>query len=214
MLRKIRATITALAAVSLLGAAAVATTTGTASADESWARAALRSADGTRIGTVAFTDEESSDHTEVTVDLRRATGTALDAFHGLHIHANDNSANGDGCIADPAQPSTTWFVSADGHWKHNPTELHGHHAGDLPSVFVNADGTASMRFVVDKLTPAEVIGRAVVLHAGADNFGNVPVGTNADQYTPGVTALAKTQATGNAGDRFACGVVTESGDSG
>src|SRR6185295_15501578 len=127
--------------------------------------------------------------TEVEVRLRRAVG--VEAFHGFHIHANDVSANGDGCIADPAQPSATWFVSADGHWKHVAAELHGHHAGDLPSVFVNADGTARVRFNVDKLTPAEVIGRAVVLHAGPDNFGNVPVGPAADQYTAGATALAK-----------------------
>ena len=51
------------------------------------------------------------------------------------------------------------------------------------------------------------VGRAVVLHAGPDNFGNVPVGTGADQYIAGATALAKTQATGNAGDRFGCGVI-------
>jgi len=74
-------------------------------------------------------------------------------------------------------------------------------------VYVNADGSATIEFDVDKLTPREVVGRAVVLHAGPDNFGNVPVGAGADQYTPGATALAKTQATGNAGDRFACGVI-------
>ena len=209
MLKTIRVSIASLAAAGLVGAAAVATTTGTAAAHESWARASLRSADGTRIGTVAFADDESSDQTAVTVRLRNAAGTALEAFHGLHIHANDNTANGDGCIADPTASSTTWFVSADGHWKHDPTELHGSHAGDLPSVFVNGGGTASMRFVVDKPTPDEVVGRAVVLHAGRDNFGNVPVGTAADPYTPGATALAKTQATGNAGDRLACGVIAE-----
>ena len=141
----------------------------------------------------------------MTVNLRRAS--ALVGFHGLHIHANDVSSNGDGCIADASQPSNTWFVSADGHWKHDPSEVHGQHAGDLPSVFVNSDGTASIEFDVDKLTSSEVIGRAVVLHAGPDNFGNVPVGATPDQYTPGATALAKTQATGNAGDRFACGVI-------
>jgi Cu-Zn family superoxide dismutase len=128
-------------------------------------------------------------------------------FHGLHIHANDVTSNGDGCIADATQPSATWFVSADGHWKHDPAELHGQHAGDLPSVYVNADGSASIEFDVDKLRPSEVVGRAVVLHVGPDNFGNVPVGAGADQYTPGATALAKTQATGNAGDRYACGVI-------
>jgi Cu-Zn family superoxide dismutase len=188
-----------------LSAAAVALTAGAAAAHEPWASATLRSADGSRVGTVVFSDHRPSDRTEVTVHLRRAAG--INAFHGIHIHANDVAANGDGCVADPGQPSATWFVSADGHWKHDPTELHGSHAGDLPSVYVNGNGGARMQFVIDKLTPEEVIGRAVVLHVGPDNFGNVPVGPGADQYTAGPTALAKTQGTGNAGDRYACGVV-------
>ena len=39
-------------------------------------------------------------------------------IHGLHVHvhANDNPANGDGCIADLAQPANTHFLSADGHY--------------------------------------------------------------------------------------------------
>jgi Cu-Zn family superoxide dismutase len=165
----------------------------------------LRSADGAPVGTVTFVDEKHGDETEITVHLRRSS--LLAGFHGLHVHANDVSSNGEGCIADAAQPSSTWFVSADGHWKHDPAELHGQHAGDLPSVYVNADGSASIEFDVDKLAPREVVGRAVVLHVGSDNFANVPVGAGTDQYTPGATALAKTQATGNAGDRFACGVI-------
>lgn len=205
MRNKIRATIAGVAAAGLFGAAAVAFTAETAGAHERWAQASLRSADGTRLGSVSFADDHDSDFTAVTIWLRNAA--AVEAFHGIHIHANDTTANGAGCIADPTQPSSTWFVSADGHWKKDPTELHGHHAGDLPSVFVNADGTAKLRFVVDKLTPRQVVGRAVILHAGPDNFGNVPVGTGADQYTAGATAVAKTQATGNAGDRFGCGVI-------
>lgn len=208
MQHKIRATVGVLAAAGAIGALVVASTGGPAGAHEQWAKASLRAADGSRVGGVAFTGDHHSDHTKVTVTLRRAGD--LETFHGLHIHANDVATNGVGCIADPTQPSATWFVSADGHWKHDPTELHGHHAGDLPSVFVNGDGTASVRFDIDKLTPAAVVGRAVVLHAGPDNFGNVPVGPNADQYTAGPTALAKTQATGNAGDRFVCGVISRS----
>jgi Cu-Zn family superoxide dismutase len=203
---KIRTRIAALAAAGALGAVGVVAMSGTADAHGRWAQATLRSADGTRIGTVDFGGDRHSDSTEVTVRLRRAS--ALTEFHGLHIHANDAATNGDGCIADPAQPANTWFVSADGHWKHVATETHGHHAGDLPSVFVNGDGTASVEFEVDKLTPNEVVGRAVVLHAGADNFGNVPVGIAADQYTAvSADATTKTQNTGNAGDRFACGVI-------
>jgi Cu-Zn family superoxide dismutase len=203
----IRATLAVLAAAAAVSGGAVLTSAGSAAAHGRWAQASLRGADGTRVGHVTFAGGRHSEHTEVTVHLRSAS--AVEAFHGLHIHANDIPANGNGCIADPTQPSATWFVSADGHWKHDPTELHGGHAGDLPSVFVNADGTATMRFAVDKLTPEEVIGRAVVLHAGPDNFGNVPVGPGADQYTPGSTALAKTQSTGNAGDRIACGVIAQ-----
>jgi Cu-Zn family superoxide dismutase len=193
------------AAAGVFGVAAAVTSSTAAGAHERWASATLRTADGSRIGTVAFADERHSDETEITVRVRRSS--VLTGFHGFHIHANDVSTNGDGCIADPAQPSATWFLSADGHWKHDPGELHGQHAGDLPSVYVNDDGSASMQFDVDKLTPSEVAGRVVVLHASPDNFGNVPVGTLADQYTAGPTALAKTQATGNAGDRFACGVI-------
>jgi superoxide dismutase, Cu-Zn family len=202
----IRAKLGALAAAGALGAVAVVSTTGAAGAHERWAHATLRAADGSRVGSVSFVDERHSDETEIRVKLRES-GT-INGFHGLHIHANDVSSNGDGCIADAGQPSATWFVSADGHWKHDPAELHGQHAGDLPSVYVNADGSASIEFDVDKLTPSEVVGRAVVLHVGADNFGNVPVGAGSDQYTPGATALAKTQATGNAGDRYACGVIS------
>jgi Cu-Zn family superoxide dismutase len=53
------------------------------------------------------------------------------------------------------------------------------------------------------------VGRAVVLHAGPDNFGNVPVGAVSDQYAPNSTsATEKTVKTGNAGDRVACGLIT------
>ena len=51
-------------------------------------------------------------------------------------------------------------------------------------------------------------GKAVILHAKADNFGNVPTGTAANQYTPnGPEATDLTARTGNASDRVACGLV-------
>ena len=203
---RIRTMLTAVLAAGAISTSLIAVTADRGTANTPWANAALRTADGTRIGTVYFATDGA--RTAVTVRIPRATGVAPNAFHAMHIHANDVTTNGDGCVADATQPSTTWFVSADTHWKRDPAELHGTHAGDLPSVYVNSDGTTSTRYVVDKLTPAEVVGRAVILHAGRDNFGNVPVGTADEQYTPGLTALAKTQGTGNAGDRFACGLVT------
>jgi superoxide dismutase, Cu-Zn family len=189
--------------------AAISTNTTSADATRPFARARLFDASGHRVGTVAFVDDSQSPNTIVFISLRPGSGVSASRYHGIHIHANDVATNGEGCVADGSAASNTWFVSADGHWKHDPTELHGNHAGDLPSPFVNADGSARLRTIVDKIGPDEVVGRAVILHAGPDNFGNVPVGPALDQYTANaVDATTKTQATGNAGDRVACGVVT------
>jgi Cu-Zn family superoxide dismutase len=128
-------------------------------------------------------------------------------FHGFHIHANDNPANGDGCIADPAQPANTHFVSADGHW--NPTgATHGGHAGDMPSPLVLDNGTAFLGFTNQIDSLSDVVGRAVILHDGADNFGNIPLGAALNQYTANAQdAITLTGNTGNAGNRIACGLI-------
>ena len=129
-------------------------------------------------------------------------------FHGFHVHANDNPANGIGCVADPLAAPATWFVSADGHLMH-AGEVHGGHSGDMPSLHLDSDGTAETTFAIDRIDVGELDGRVVILHAGADNFGNVPVGTMPNQYTansPDASGL--TGRTGNAGDRVACGEIT------
>lgn len=177
----------------------------TADAHSRSAKARLATADGTNIGTVEFKSDDG--HTEVRVRLAAAPG--LDAFHGFHIHANDVVANGEGCIADPAALPSTWFVSADGHYNPAVTTTHAHHGGDMPVVYVNADGTVETRFRLDTVSPSELDGRVVVLHAGPDNYANIPLGTTATQYAANsVDATTATSKTGNAGDRIACGVIT------
>jgi Cu-Zn family superoxide dismutase len=109
-------------------------------------------------------------------------------FHGFHIHAV-------GKCEGPA------FTSAGGHLKVDP-QTHGSHAGDMPSLLVNADGTASAAFETDRFTLRQLRdadGAAVMVHAGPDNFANIP-----PRYgTPDQTTLD----TGDSGDRVACGVV-------
>ena len=184
----------------LIGGLITSTTVG---ADSKSAKAILATATGASLGSVEFKTERG--HTEVRVRLVGAPG--VDAFHGFHIHANDVATNGDGCVADPSAAASTWFASADGHY--NPTgQTHSHHVGDMPVVYVNADGSVETRFRIDKINPGDLSGKVVILHAGADNFGNIPLGVGATQYTANsADATTATAKTGNAGDRVACGVI-------
>ncbi len=192
-------------ATTTAGAAAAASTS-TSKAPET--KASLLAADQSPAGTVTFTAAPGG--TEVDVKLVANKAVKTGTFHGIHVHANDDPANGEGCKADPAMPAPTWFTAVDGHLKAG-TATHLDHTGDFPSVLVGKDGTASLRFTTDRFTPTEVVGKAVVLHASPDNFGNVPTGTLPDQYTANAeAATTKTSGTGNAGDRMACGLITRS----
>ena len=179
-----------------------------ASADTAEFSAKLRDPEGRVVGTVEFRVGHDAMH--VDAKLRRNRYVEANAFHGFHVHANDNPANGRGCVADPSAPSSTWFVSADGHLSASG-QTHGEHSGDLPSPLVMADGTARLRFSTDRITPEVLRGKAVILHDMPDNFGNVPLGTGPTDYTRNSPAATeRTAATGNAGDRVACGLLHRS----
>lgn len=189
-------------------AAGVITTAAAATDDTaSSALSTLRLADGTEIGSAAF--DEQDDHVRVQVSLHvPVDATAVDTFHGFHVHANDDPANGDGCQADPAAEPSEWFVSADGHLKQEG-QLHGGHDGDMVPLLLGSDGRAEATFTLEGIDVDGLDGRVVVVHAGPDNLGNVPVGSEPNQYTANSPeAVDRTQATGNAGDRIACGEIT------
>jgi Cu-Zn family superoxide dismutase len=158
---------------------------GTSGAASSVARAELRDASGVVVGEVVFKRREGEIVGQAEVQL--PTGGA--EFHGFHIHAN---ADGLGCVA-PA------FTSVGGHWD-DGTHTHGAHLGDLPVLMRDASGHAEAEVVVGKLTPDDIIGRAVIVHVGADNYANIP----ALYGTPDANTTLKT---GDAGGRYACGVI-------
>ena len=131
------------------------------------------------IGEATF--EQSGDKVKVAIFVQ---GLKAGQEHGLHIHEKGDCSSGDG-------------MSAGGHF--NPHgKPHGNpggmerHAGDLPSLKANKDGRANVQVEVDMISvtpgPGSIVGRAVVVHADPDDF--------------------KTQPTGNAGARLACGVIT------
>jgi len=84
-------------------------------------------------------------------------------------------------IGDPNDP----FKAAGEHW--NPdNQPHGNHAGDFPVLFSN-NGRAEMCFFTNRFKPVDVIGKAVIIHQNPDDY--------------------RTQPSGNAGKRLACGVI-------
>nr|WP_053000436.1 superoxide dismutase family protein [Sphingomonas sp. Y57] len=106
--------------------------------------------------------------------------------HAVHVHTTGTCTGPD-------------FTSAGGHW--NPEKKqHGHdnpagaHMGDMPNMTVGSDGTGELRTVIKGgmlaggATPLlDADGAAVVVHAAADDYKSDP--------------------TGNAGGRLACGVI-------
>jgi superoxide dismutase, Cu-Zn family len=118
-------------------------------------------------------------------------------FHGFHVHATG--------LCDAAAP-TGPFTTAGGHYA-GALPNHGDHAGDMPSLLVTADGHAWTSFLTDRFTLDELRdgdGSAVMVHAGKDNFANIPPRyTSAGVAGPDATTLA----TGDAGGRVACGVI-------
>ena len=111
-------------------------------------------------------------------------GLAPGSTHAFHIHEK-----GDCSAAD--------FTSAGGHF--NPTaQPHGraaqgmHHMGDSDNLVADAKGVARVDahfkgVVIGGGALNDVLGKAVIVHAGADDY--------------------TTQPTGNAGGRIACGVI-------
>ncbi|MFD0975187.1 superoxide dismutase family protein [Salinimicrobium gaetbulicola] len=133
-------------------------------------------------GTVTFTQENE----EVTMT---AEFTGLkEGMHAIHLHEKADCSAEDG-------------TSAGGHW--NPTfEDHGewgsqkgYHRGDIGNFDVNAEGKGSITFTTDQWCigcdddKKNIIGKAVIVHDGVDDFTSQPSGA--------------------AGTRIGCGVIKD-----
>ena len=159
---------------------------GAAPADKRTARATLVNAAGETVGAVRFERRGRSRALRVTVRARRLAP----GFHGLHVHA----------VGACEAPS---FLSAGPHL--NPAAAgHPSHAGDMPPLLATRGGRAESAFTTDRFSLADLRdadGSAVIVHALPDNHANIPT----ERYDPDPDAT--TLATGDSGDRVACGRV-------
>ncbi len=148
----------------------------------------------------------------VTVDLKTSTGqdagTATFApakDNGIAIHLKlKNLPAGEHAVHIHEHPmcDAPDFKTAGGHFnpdakKHGTENPMGHHNGDLPhNVTAGADGTAKANFHVSYLSLNPTAANSLFANGGT----SIMVHEKADDM--------KTDPTGNAGGRIACGVIT------
>ncbi|MCG4273314.1 superoxide dismutase[Cu-Zn] [Acetobacter senegalensis] len=143
----------------------------------------LQGADGAAHGTIKVTEAPNG------VLLRVEAKGLTPGWHGLHFHEKGS--------CEPPK-----FTSAGGHIHTAKPVVHGllhegaNDAGDLPNLYVAADGTATV----------ELYSSLVSLNAGGKHpalldadGSSVVIHANPDDYT--------TQPIGGAGDRVACAVI-------
>ena len=133
-------------------------------------------------GTVTFSEENGE--VTMTADVMGLP----EGMHAIHLHENADCSAEDGS-------------SAGGHW--NPTfedhgewgDANGYHRGDIGNFDVNAEGNGSITFTTDQWCigceddKKNIIGKAVVIHDGVDDFTSQPSGA--------------------AGTRIGCGEITQ-----
>ncbi|SDH20374.1 superoxide dismutase family protein [Pelagibacterium luteolum] len=111
-------------------------------------------------------------------------GLPSDQWVAFHVHetGNCNHETDHESAGDHFNPSTV---------EHGYLTETGPHAGDMPNQYVPADGVLRAQvlnpFVMLDDGEASIVGRALMIHAGADDYS--------------------TQPSGDAGDRLACAVV-------
>jgi superoxide dismutase, Cu-Zn family len=159
----------------------------------------LNDPNGTKVATAKF--DFNPGYVTITIETT-GTGQLSPGFHGVHIHSV-GKCEPHSVAPTGGEPGD--FLSAGGHLM-----VHDVHAsGDLTSLQVRKDGGALLETTTDGFTKADLLagaGTAIIIHAGADNFANIP----SDRYTqangtPGPDQA--TMSTGDAGKRVACGVI-------
>lgn len=100
-------------------------------------------------------------------------------LHGLHLHQHascDDHGNSAGAHFDPQQSNSHQGPYGAGH------------LGDLPVLYVNADGKADTPTLAPRLKITDLKGLSLMIHANGDNYSDTP-------------------ALGGGGAREACGVI-------
>jgi superoxide dismutase, Cu-Zn family len=121
---------------------------------------------GENIGTVAITEDRNGTAFKVAVSGIPA------GKHGFHVHEKGN------CAAAMKDGKMEPGGAAGAHYDPEAKKSHkgpqgAGHKGDLPALTANATGV-NETVMAPKLKLSEVQGRALVIHAGGDNYSDRP----------------------------------------
>jgi len=137
---------------------------------------------GKEIGTVTAADSKYG------LMLTPKLSDLTPGLHGFHVHDKPDCSHAmkDG-KAVPA-------LAAGGHYDPANTGKHegpfgNGHLGDLPALYVSADGKAPLPVLAPRLKVGDIKGRSLMIHSGGDNYSDTPAPL------------------GGGGARAACGVV-------
>lgn len=142
--------------------------------------AILSGASGSNVtGTATFTSLEDG-KVRLVMDVENLSP----GEHALHLHEN-----GDCSAADATSAGGHWNPTGDPHGERGEN---GYHKGDIDNMVVGDDGIGSLEMEVEGWTigdgsSSDIVNKAVIIHADADDFTSQPSGA--------------------AGSRVACGVI-------
>ncbi len=85
--------------------------------------------------------------------------------HGFHLHVNPQCGDNGMAAGGHLDPKQT-----DKHL--GPYQLG--HLGDLPALFVDAKGNASLPLLAPRLSVASLLGHSLIIHTGADSYSDTP----------------------------------------
>lgn len=109
-------------------------------------------------------------------------------LHGFHLHQMPS------CETTEKDGKKVAAGAAGGHYDPATTNVHGSpwgdgHLGDLPAIYVDANGSSVQPVLAPRLKPSDLNGRALMVHIGGDNHSDHPA------------------VLGGGGARVACGVI-------
>ena len=174
-----RPTLAGLVAVGLLACGGQARGPGGTPLEKPSASATLFDSTGARAGLASFSESNGA------VQLGISVSGLTPGQHGMHVHESGT------CTPPKFESAGAHFNPASKqHGTRNPA---GPHAGDLPNLIVEANGSADTTYTVSSalLTPgpSSMLGtekRAFVIHADPDDEASDPSGNSGDRTVCGV----------------------------